>query len=308
MGGKQVSTEIRRRYAALIDTAMREGQAELARDVADAAVRQGVWADPWQRPIDYLPEGGRQPVYDPADFWFTGHLEGNWESIRAEVDAAMNAAETGFAPVDEPLLGKGRWDQVVLFEAGRRNEHACARFPVTAAIVQEIPEATTLGPGVITLSWLEPGSHIVPHCGRTNAQLRVHLGLRVPGGASMRVGQETIVWKEGRCVVFDDSYEHEVWHRGDQPRLVLLIDILHPALDAAQRSRVLARRATASEQIAGYLAEHDIDRVECDPAGVVLRPSAGMSALVRRYMAETGAIAVERHGRELRFEYPASAR
>ncbi|GIH03452.1 hypothetical protein Rhe02_15190 [Rhizocola hellebori] len=298
-----VDTELRRTYSALIEVMLREGLTSLARETAETAVRQGLWADASQRPIDYWPEGGHQPVYEPSDYWFVGHLENSYSAIRSEIDALLADDRPGFAPVDEPLLGKGKWDQVVLYEAGRRQERACELFPVTASVIEQIPEATTLGPGVVTLSWLEPGSHIVPHCGRTNAQMRVHLGLRVPGGASIRVGDQTLTWEEGRCIVFDDSYEHEVWHRGDQPRLVLLLDVLNPCLDAALRTRLLARRQSSSDQIARYLAEHDIDRVETDDHGVVLRPSAGVSALVRRYMTETGATAVQRHGRELRFEY-----
>lgn len=298
-----VATELRRRYSALIDVMVREGLTDLARETAETAVRQGLWADASQRPVDYWREGGHQPVYEPGDYWFVGHLEAGYPAIRAEIDALLHDDRPGFAPVDEPLLGNGKWDQVVLYEAGRRQERACELFPVTASVIEQIPEATTLGPGVVTLSWLEPGSHIVPHCGRTNAQIRVHLGLRVPGGASMRVGDHTLTWEEGRCIVFDDSYEHEVWHRGDEPRLVLLLDVLNPCLDAAQRARLLARRMSSSDQIARYLAEHDIDRVETDERGIVLRPSAGVSALVRRYMTETGATVVTRHGRELRFEY-----
>jgi aspartate beta-hydroxylase len=122
---------------------------------------------------------------------------------------------------------------------------------------------------------------------------------------SIRVGARELTWHEGRCIVFDDSYEHEVWHRGDEPRLVLLMDVMYPGLSDTQRAGVLARRASVSEQIAAYLAQHDIERVETDGTGVVLRPSAGTSALVRRYMAETGAGAVELRGRKLHFE-PAS--
>ena len=29
-------------------------------------------------------------------------------------------------------------------------------------------------------------------------------------------------------IVFDDSYEHEVWHRGQGARIVLLINFWHP--------------------------------------------------------------------------------
>jgi aspartate beta-hydroxylase len=287
----------------LIDTLLRDGHETAALDVARVAVEQGVWGNPMQRPVEYLGYGGDRPVYEPGDFWFVEHLEANYAKIRGEVDAVTAAGRPGFAPVEEPLLGAGRWDQVVLYEAGRRQDEACAAFPVTAGVVEQIPEATTFGPGVVTLSWLAPGSHVIPHCGHTNGQLRVHMGLQVPPGALMRVGTERLTWQEGRCIVFDDSFEHEVWHTGDQPRLVLLLDVVHPALTTSQRATLLARRRSAPEQIASYLAEHDIHRVEADDRGVLLRPAPGTAALIRRYMAETGATAVQRDGRNLAFEY-----
>ena len=54
----------------------------------------------------------------------------------------------------------------------------------------------------------------------SNAKLRVHIGLHVPQDSSggrlvsgMRVGTEMRQWEEGRAIVFDDSFEHEVWWR-----------------------------------------------------------------------------------------------
>jgi aspartyl/asparaginyl beta-hydroxylase (cupin superfamily) len=40
----------------------------------------------------------------------------------------------------------------------------------------------------------------------------------------MRVGNEIRSWEEGKCLIFDDTVEHEVWHRGVSPRAVLLVD------------------------------------------------------------------------------------
>jgi aspartate beta-hydroxylase len=297
------STEVRQRYADLIDALTRDGQPDLAQQTARLAIEQGVWANPLQRPVDFVPYGSDRPVHQPADFWFVAYLEDNYHKIRAEIDAVTDPATQGFAPVEEPLLGAGRWDQVILYEAGRRQEHAAARFPVTTAIIEQVPEATTMGPGVVTLSWLEPGTHVIPHCGRTNAQLRVHLGLRVPPDVTIRVGTEVLTWQEGRCIVFDDSFEHEVRHQGDRPRLVLLFDVLYPGLDEAQRARALAQRGSISEKVASYMAERDLVRIERDDSGVVLRPSTGVASLVERYMTETGATAVELRDRKLHFEY-----
>ena len=86
-------------------------------------------------------------------------------------------------------------------------------------------------------------AHLHPHCGATNAQLKMHLGLEVPvdpatglGCARIRVGNETRRWAEGAVLFFDDSFEHEVWHDctwGAAPRSVFQIVFAHPELPAA---------------------------------------------------------------------------
>ena len=34
-------------------------------------------------------------------------------------------------------------------------------------------------------------------------------------------------WKEGKCLVFDDAYEHEVWNKTGEERVLLLVDFWH---------------------------------------------------------------------------------
>lgn len=34
----------------------------------------------------------------------------------------------------------------------------------------------------------------------------------------------------GKCLVFDDCYEHEVWNKTDKERVLLLFDLWHPDL------------------------------------------------------------------------------
>jgi aspartate beta-hydroxylase len=52
----------------------------------------------------------------------------------------------------------------------------------------------------------------------------------VPAGCGIRVGSTTRSWEEGRCIVFDDSFEHEVWNESDRHRYVLILDFWHPGL------------------------------------------------------------------------------
>ena len=32
-------------------------------------------------------------------------------------------------------------------------------------------------------------------------------------------------WEQGKVIVFDDSYEHEIWHAGQQRRVALLLHL-----------------------------------------------------------------------------------
>ena len=96
------------------------------------------------------------------------------------------------------------------------------------------PEVTSLRDGCVALSRLTPGSHIAPHCGPTNARLRVHMGLRNLENCELRVVDRWMRWQRGKCIVFDDSFEHEVIHRGDRVRYILLVDFWHPDLRTEQ--------------------------------------------------------------------------
>ena len=60
---------------------------------------------------------------------------------------------------------------------------------------------------------MQENTHIRPHFGPTNTQLKAHLGLVVPRSVdgtvpctTMRVGQEERAWEEGKAWLFDDSF------------------------------------------------------------------------------------------------------
>ena len=186
---------------------------------------------------------------------------------------------TGTA-VDENLTASGRWEQVVFYDGGERFDPACSRFPVLAKAMAAIPEATTQGPGAVCLSWLYPGTHVKPHCGRSNAYLRVHLGLRVPGLARMRVGSQTVTWQEGGCLVFDDSFEHEVWNDGDEPRVVLLFDVWHPGLSAHRRTALAGLRPNIHDKILAFMVERNLTRIETHADDLRLVPNDRLTGLI----------------------------
>ncbi len=44
----------------------------------------------------------------------------------------------------------------------------------------------------------------------------------------IRVGEDIRHWEEGKSLVFDDTFNHEVWNDTDETRVVLFVDVLRP--------------------------------------------------------------------------------
>ena len=86
--------------------------------------------------------------------------------------------------------------------------------------------------GRISISLLGPGSHVKPHTGPTNQRVVFSFGLAGHlEGSELRVGRARRHWSEGKALIFDDSLEHEVRvPNGTEPRLVLIMHLLHPQL------------------------------------------------------------------------------
>ena len=158
--------------------------------------------------------------FDVAKFPFVATLTQNWRAVCSEFD---RIAPENLMPWPEEFLYDKGWDVFGLYAFGVKFTTNCQRCPETTRLVETIPGLRTAG-----FSLLQPGTHIRPHVGYTNAVLRCHLGLVVPETCAMRVGAEVRTWQEGGCLIFDDTTEHEVWHRGASPRAILLIDFARP--------------------------------------------------------------------------------
>ena len=180
-----------------------------------------------ERPIpEFYPGLRTMPWYDPREFSITADLEAHAREIRDEM---LACDADSFQDEAEDIGRTGRWSVLFLFEMGRRNEEVLARCPVTAEILERHRTMRTRG-GLAYFSSLDPRTRIAPHQGPSNQRLRCHLGLEVPAECGVRVGGVVRAWEEGRCLVFDDSFWHEVWNNGDRRRVVLILDLWHPDL------------------------------------------------------------------------------
>ncbi|KAF7633059.1 Asp_Arg_Hydrox domain-containing protein [Meloidogyne graminicola] len=83
----------------------------------------------------------------------------------------------------------------------------------------------------IRISVLRSGVSTWPHCGQTNYVLEGHLGLITHSDARIRVGNETRGWRQGKMLIYDSSFEHEIIFEGapaNALRIALILELWHP--------------------------------------------------------------------------------
>ncbi|XP_039922212.1 aspartyl/asparaginyl beta-hydroxylase isoform X2 [Hirundo rustica] len=231
-------TDDGRFYFHLGDALQRMGDKE-AYKWYELGYQRGHFASVWQRSLYNVKGLKAQPWWTARETGYTElvkSLEKNWKLIRDEGLAVMDKKRSLFLPEDENLREKGDWSQFTLWQQGRRNENACKSVPKTCALLERFPEATGCRRGQIKYSVMHPGTHVWPHTGPTNCRLRMHLGLVIPKeGCRIRCAQENRDWEEGKVLIFDDSFEHEVWQDAESYRLIFIVDVWHPELTAQQR-------------------------------------------------------------------------
>ncbi|XP_066036755.1 aspartyl/asparaginyl beta-hydroxylase-like isoform X4 [Chamaea fasciata] len=231
-------TDDGRFYFHLGDALQRMGDKE-AYKWYELGYQRGHFASVWQRSLYNVKGLKAQPWWTARETGYTElvkSLEKNWKLIRDEGLAVMDKKRSLFLPEDENLREKGDWSQFTLWQQGRKNENACKSVPKTCALLERFPEATGCRRGQIKYSIMHPGTHVWPHTGPTNCRLRMHLGLVIPKeGCRIRCAQENRDWEEGKVLIFDDSFEHEVWQDAQSYRLIFIVDVWHPELTAQQR-------------------------------------------------------------------------
>lgn len=158
--------------------------------------------------------------YDAATFPFTQTLEANWQTVRDEL---LHLRDKDFIPWPEKYLYGAGWDTYGFYAFGMKIRGNCRQCPGTAKLLEAVPNLVSAG-----FSSLAAGTHITPHTGYPDGVLRCHLGLMIPEDCAIRVGDETRRWAEGKCLVFDDTVEHEAWNHSQETRVVLLLDFKAP--------------------------------------------------------------------------------
>ena len=199
-------------------------------------------------------------------------LEANWRVIRDEALVLLDEVD-GLPRFHEVLPDQASisandayyWRVFMLRAWGTDQRANQARCPETSRLIGSIDGITSA-----LFSILEPGKHIPAHRGPHRGILRYQLGLSIPTdeagepAATLRVDDQLVQWRDGEGILWDDTYEHEVWNRGDTPRVILLLDVLRPDMPrllrlldklvygSVARSKSL-QRVIAKSEVAGAI-------------------------------------------------------
>ena len=171
--------------------------------------------------------GGQPFFYERQDLPWTKVIEDNWQVIRDEVLGLMLEKpqnlrpyfinkSMSFPPKRWKTMGIYFWKFVI-----RENYKKC---PETVRILKTIPGLTSF-----SLSVLEAGSNINPHQGDTDAIIRCHVGIDIPGhlpDCGFQVGKEIRPWENGITLPFCDAHTHTARNNTDRKRIILILDVM----------------------------------------------------------------------------------
>ena len=224
-----------------------------------------------QRPSYYIPGVPAHTFYDPAQFEWVEPLEQAFPTVKAELLEVLQQDGKGFkAYMSEAQQRLEGWNTFNFFFYGRKFEENCGLCPKTTALLESLPRFER---DHIMFSALNPHAHISHHTGPMNGIIRGHLAMIVPRGCYIRVGEDERTWEEGKVLVFDDSFDHEVWNHSDHVRIVLFMNFWHPCF-SAEEIAVLTRFRSAYEK-------SPIGRVHADNQAALRAHDLAMKAVAR---------------------------
>lgn len=174
---------------------------------------------------------GDHPFFDTKQFPWIENLEASWRIIRSELETLLSRRDNlpnlqDISKDYEVLTQDNLWKTYILYEYGYRIEKSCQLCPETIRLIEQVPGMKTA-----LFSIMGPRKHVPAHRGLYKGLLRYHLGLIVPepnSACRIRVADEVRSWGEGKSLIFDDSFQHEVWNDSNEHRIVLILDVIRP--------------------------------------------------------------------------------
>ncbi|MFE7777024.1 aspartyl/asparaginyl beta-hydroxylase domain-containing protein [Streptomyces sp. NPDC057445] len=228
--------------------AIRRTHGERSLDRVEAMLDpEGQKRHPLQRDAKWVMPGiSERPWHDPYEHPEVAPVVRAFESghaaIKEELAAAWAQRRGQFSDYEHYLVRQNDWQALYLYKRGRLMAESEPLVPTAYRILRE----TAVDTGAICplleshFSTLLPGAAIRPHCDLWNFSINLHVAVDIPEDCGIRVAGEARPWKEGECLLFDYSFEHEAWNHGARPRTCLLVDLWHPETTLPEREALVA--------------------------------------------------------------------
>jgi len=156
-------------------------------------------------------------------------LRDNWEVMR---DEAMSLSEDGKIKAAEKLNDAGfnsffrqGWTRFYVKWYSDPLPSALAQCPKTVEILQQTPSIKAA-----MFASLPAGGSLNAHRDPFAGSLRYHLGLLTPNSDDcyILVDGQRHSWRDGKDVLFDETYIHEAHNNTDENRIILFCDVERP--------------------------------------------------------------------------------
>jgi beta-hydroxylase len=156
-------------------------------------------------------------------------LEDNWEVIRDEA-LHLNHLQQIKAPELHNDIGfnsffKYGWKRFYLKWYDASHPSAAALCPKTVALLNQIPSVKAA-----MFAELPPGGKLNPHRDPFAGSLRYHLGLATPNSDLCYIDVDGLrhSWRDGKGVIFDETYVHDAYNHSPDNRIILFCDVERP--------------------------------------------------------------------------------
>ena len=170
-------------------------------------------------------KNNNQNFYDAKSFPWVDKIEDNWEVIKNEIASYVSHNKEIKPYFNEKLtVDATKWKSFALLVWGWKKNKNIKQCLKTYELLNNIEGLVSA-----SISILDPETIIKPHFGDTNAIMRCHLGLIIPGQlpyCGIEVGGIQKSWEEGKLIIFDDSQTHSAWNNTKQTRIVMIIDVV----------------------------------------------------------------------------------
>lgn len=170
-----------------------------------------------------------QPYPSTKEFEKLQLLDDNWEVIRDEAINLRNISKIKAAEKNDDAgfnsFFKAGWKRFYLKWYNASHPSAEQFCPKTVALLKQIPSVKAA-----MFAELAPGGTLNPHRDPYAGSLRYHLGIVTPNDDRCFIEVDGIrySWRDGKSVIFDETYIHWAQNGTEENRIILFCDVERP--------------------------------------------------------------------------------